>query len=617
MSAPTAILTFTAAYDRLIDRLRTGGHKVSERGPDQASAQCPAHNDRDPSLSITRIEGQALVHCHAGCLTDAVMAALGWSMADLFDDSHGVDYRYQNLTGQVVRTVHRTPDKGFRQKVTKGEPVVLYRLPQVVSAVADGRPVYLVEGEKDVHALEAVEVVATTAPMGASNFAKVDVAPLYGADVVAVVDTDEAGQKWAGQVWAALDGKARSLRFVRAAEGKDAADHVVAGHGVEGFVEIASPEPLPGPGVVTLADIEPESATWLWPGHLPAGKLVILDGDPSVGKSTLMLDLAARVSTGGSWPDGAPGTGPGGVLLLSAEDGLADTIAPRLAAAGADATRVHALTEVPVLVGGGSRMVPPSLPRDIPTMEDVVVKHGVRLVVVDVLMAYLNVGVDSHRDQDVRGVLHMLATMAERTGACIVLVRHLNKTGGANALYRGGGSIGIVGAARAAFLVGRDPEDEERRVVACTKLNIATEPPALAYRVVSDNRFGCARVEWEGTANLTAADLLRGPGDEDERGDRDACAAWMADYLTSSGGEAQAADAMKAGRAVGWSTDQIKRAKKRAGVRSLKSSMTGGWVWQLTDGDEGSAKGGKSAAQSSPPSSLPSGPGALPSGAPV
>ncbi|MDQ6849430.1 MAG: AAA family ATPase, partial [Actinomycetota bacterium] len=164
------------------------------------------------------------------------------------------------------------------------------------------------------------------------------------------------------------------------------------------------------PGVVRLADVQPERVSWLWPGRLPLGKLVVIDGDPSTGKSTLMLDLAARITTNTPFPDGTrPGDGPAGagVLLLSAEDGLADTIAPRLIAAGADLEWVHALTEVPVRDQDGiTKMVPPSLPRDIPVIRRIVEDESVSLVIVDVLMAYLNGKVDSHRDQDVRGVLH-------------------------------------------------------------------------------------------------------------------------------------------------------------------------------------------------------------------
>lgn len=347
-------------------------------------------------------------------------------------------------------------------------------------------------------------------------------------------------------------------------------------------------------GLITLSTVRPERVSWLWPNRLPLGKLVVLDGDPSVGKSTLSLDLASCTSTGRAWPDGAPGGAPAGVLLLSAEDGLADTIAPRLAAAGADPTRIHALVTVtladPIDPDAEPRQASPSLPRDIPLIERIIVEHGVKLVVVDVLMAYLHGGVDAHRDQDVRGVLHQLSAMAERTGCCIVLLRHLNKAGGSSPLYRGGGSIGIVGAARAAFIVARDPEDNERRIFAVTKLNIGAEPPALAYRLIDSPDHGCARIEWEdGPTEHTAAGLLAIPATEEERTERDEAGDWMADYLEKEGATTRAL-VLKAGKAQGHSEATLKRAVKGSRFASELSGFPATATWRLTVGSVGSPR---------------------------
>jgi hypothetical protein len=130
------------------------------------------------------------------------------------------------------------------------------------------------------------------------------------------------------------------------------------------------------------------------------------------------------------------------------------------------------------------------------------------VVVIDPLMAFLSGQVDSHRDQDVRRVLASLAYMASRTGAAVVFVRHTNK-GTGSALDRGSGSIGIVGAARAGLLVAPDPDDEGRRILAMSKSNLAKTPDALAYRIVEDERYGVARVVWDGSSTRTANDLVR------------------------------------------------------------------------------------------------------------
>jgi len=233
-------LTNTTAYDRLADALRAHGSAV-RNGQNRAQAQCPAHEDRNPSLSLTKVEGSVLMHCHAGCATEDVLGALDLAPADLFDTRNGQDYHYRDVGGTVLRTVTRTPQKRFRQSgQTKGTST-LYRLPEVIAAVQADRHVWLVEGEKDVHALEALGEVATTAPMGSANFSKVDPTPLYGGSVVVVVDRDEAGQRWAADVHAALSGHA-IVQWVQAATGKDAADHIAAGHGLDAFEPIDPPQ---------------------------------------------------------------------------------------------------------------------------------------------------------------------------------------------------------------------------------------------------------------------------------------------------------------------------------------------------------------------------------------
>jgi hypothetical protein len=223
------------AYDQLIDTL---GDRVSRSNGTTASARCPGHDDHSPSLSITATEGQVLVYCHAGCRTDDVLAALGMRTADLFDDPRGIDYRYDN-----GRTVHRYPDKRFRQDGTNNPPQ-LYHLGKVRDAVSAGRPVFVVEGEKDVHALEALGITATCSPMGAGKWDKVDPSPLYGADVRIIADQDEPGRKHARDVLASLQGKAAKAAIFRPADRcHDAADHVAADHEVKDFVPAEEPEP--------------------------------------------------------------------------------------------------------------------------------------------------------------------------------------------------------------------------------------------------------------------------------------------------------------------------------------------------------------------------------------
>lgn len=330
-------------------------------------------------------------------------------------------------------------------------------------------------------------------------------------------------------------------------------------------------------GLFRLSEVKPEKVQWLWPGYLPRGKVIIVEGHPSAGKSTLVSDIAARVTTGAEWPDGSPGIRPAGVLLLSAEDGLSDTVVPRLKAADADMDRVYLLNEVEDEDGD---MVMPSVPKHIPQIEKHIKDNRVGLVIVDVLMAYLEG--DSYRDQAVRKMLTPLAQMAARTGACIVLIRHLKKSGKkGSAIMNGSGSIGIIGAARGSFLVAVDEHEHEKRLFACVKMNIAKEPPTLAYRLIDTPDLGVAHCEWEpDPVNVSAEDLgVKMPTDE-RRSEQDEATEWLVGYLDDNGGSAPANKVIEDGKAIGFSLDTLKKAKKAAGVDSMKSvRFDGAWSW--------------------------------------
>ncbi len=245
------------AVERLVEALAPHHVKPLRDG---YRAKCPAHDGQSrDSLSVRQIEGQALVHCFGGCDTADVMTALSMTMRDLFDEPGGARYAYTDDLGTPTRYVTRTPDKRFRQSGdTMGQPQ-LYRLPQVLEAVAAGTTVYVVEGEKDVHAVEAAGGVATTSPMGATNWSKVDPSPLTGAQVIVVPDKDKAGDSYLRDVVTSLEGRAASIRVMRAKVGKDAADHIAAGHTLDELVEEPPPEIEAAPGqswgAVDLSDV--------------------------------------------------------------------------------------------------------------------------------------------------------------------------------------------------------------------------------------------------------------------------------------------------------------------------------------------------------------------------
>ena len=329
-----------------------------------------------------------------------------------------------------------------------------------------------------------------------------------------------------------------------------------------------------------ISGVEPVKVSWLWPSWLARGKLALVDGDPGLGKSAMTLNLAARVSAGMSFPDGSP-CEPAGVVLLSAEDGLADTIRPRLDAAGADTSKILSLATVPD-EDGHERLL--SIPEDLPLIERGIRRVGARLVVVDPLMAFLSGNTNSHRDQDMRRALAPLAGLAERTGAAVLVVRHLNKAAANNPLYRGGGSIGIIGAARMAFVVGKDPKDDNRRVLASTKNNLAPTPRSLVFGLTeADN--GSVEVNWLGQSEVSAKDILATPQDQEHADARGEAVEFLNDVLAD--GPMPAKEVVEEADDAGIAEKTLRRAKKLLNVMVYRENTTGEgrgsgrWMWRL------------------------------------
>jgi putative DNA primase/helicase len=212
------------------------------------------------------------------------------------------------------------------------------------------------------------------------------------------------------------------------------------------------------------SDVQTEKLVWVWPGRIPEGKLVLLGGPPGLGKSQLTAFMAATISNGGDWPCNEGSTAVGNVIFMSAEDGIEDTIVPRLMSAGANLDRVHIVASATKPDGTGRKTF--SLKTDVDLLEAKAKEIAdVRLIIVDPISAYMG-GSDGNGNVETREVLEPLAEMANRLHIAVVAVTHLNKGGGGGnqtALHRFSGSIAFIAAARAAFAVLEDPENDERR----------------------------------------------------------------------------------------------------------------------------------------------------------
>jgi len=306
-----------------------------------------------------------------------------------------------------------------------------------------------------------------------------------------------------------------------------------------------------------------------------------LEGDPDFGKSMITMDLAARVTTGSAMPHEPldyvepldtlePLDLLGGVVILNAEDGLGDTIRPRLEAAGADLTKVLAL---PPMMDDENII---SIPNDIPLIEKAIERVSARMLIIDPLSAFMRG--DPNKDSEVRKALTPLAKMAEDKDVAVLVVRHFNKNIDTRALYRGGGSIGIMGAARSALAVAPHPNDEELRVLVPQKANLSKKAPSLAYTILTAEN-GAARIEWKGTVDLNADELLNV-----NQGELARAKLWITDQLKN--GPVPASDIEEAAKEADISTSTLKRAKDKLPVQSKKDGPDGSWRWHLEEGQE-------------------------------
>jgi hypothetical protein len=349
-------------------------------------------------------------------------------------------------------------------------------------------------------------------------------------------------------------------------------------------VSSASQPPASGrkplPPVVALSQIAPEPLRWLSPGRLAAGKITLLDGDPGLGKSTLLCEFAARISRGDPLPggDAAP---PRPVVLMSAEDDPYDTIRPRIDAAGGDPRRVIAFATLP---NDASNETLGAIPDHLYVIEEIITRTRAALLIIDPLVAFLARGHNANSDQGVRRAFHALKGLAERTGVAIVAVRHLNKSMTANPLYRGGGSIGIIGAARCGLLLASDPDDAERRILASTKDNLGLPPPSLAFRLLSSPGSDVARVVWEGESQWTAGQLLRESASGVPTHSLLADAReWLRAALAD--GPRSAREILREAADAGLGRNLLYTARKLEGVAIAKERIPGGrWVWSYPTG---------------------------------
>ena len=312
--------------------------------------------------------------------------------------------------------------------------------------------------------------------------------------------------------------------------------------------------------IINMSDVESKEISWLWYPFIPYGKLTIIQGDPGEGKTTLVLNIAAVLSKGQGLDEHMKPEQPLHIIYQTAEDGLADTVKPRLEKAQADCNNIFVIDETDV-----------SLSMLDERIEQAILKEKAKLMILDPIQAYLGAKMDMNRANEARDMTKHLGQVAERTGCAIVLIGHMNKNSNGKSSYRGLGSIDFQAAARSVLIVGRVKDEPEVRVVCHTKSSLAPEGTSIAFRLDKNNGF-----EWIGEYDISADELLNGDG----RGQKSRKAKEFLLEILANGGMTQKKIAEEA-EARGIKSKTLWNAKRELEIDSVKRGKQ--WYWMLPE----------------------------------
>ena len=311
--------------------------------------------------------------------------------------------------------------------------------------------------------------------------------------------------------------------------------------------------------MIRMSEIQSQEIEWLWYPFIPYGKLTIIQGDPGDGKTTMVLNLAAKLSKGEALDENMKVTEPVNVIYQTAEDGLADTVKPRLELAGADCERIIVIDESDK-----------SLSMVDERLEEAIVRTGARLLILDPIQAYLGGGMDMNRANEARDMTKKLGALAEKTKCAIILIGHMNKASGNKAAYRGMGSIDFFAVARSVLLVGRVEGEPNTRAVVQIKNKLAAfgHPKAFA---LSEEGF-----QWIGDYEITVDEVL---GSIAPKANKMELAKQMLRELAETQSAVLSNEIFDRADELGISKRTLENAKKELGIRARK--INNAWYWEL------------------------------------
>lgn len=327
--------------------------------------------------------------------------------------------------------------------------------------------------------------------------------------------------------------------------------------------------------------IEPQRTEWLWKPYIPAGRITILAGDPGMGKSQIAIDLVSRLSRGAIMPKSDEKCRMiGGCAIASAEDHTAETIIPRIIAAGGNRQKIKVIRKVEI--EGEARYL--SFPRDFAALKKLIVDLGLRMLVLDPMNSFLSGAVDVYKDHDIRLALTPFEEIAEVTGCALLIIAHLNKKEEAATLYRVGGSIGYVGAARSVLAVSKSERSENVRVLYSIKSNLSKRPPALEYALKMNRELDTTHVVWGGLSSFDPERVLKGEGSQK----RKECEDFLSTVLVD--GPVPSKEIKKAAAEAGICWRTLYQHKRELGVTAKKQGDRWLWIREKKQSKKASAK---------------------------
>lgn len=313
--------------------------------------------------------------------------------------------------------------------------------------------------------------------------------------------------------------------------------------------------------LIQMSEVESEEVKWLWYPYIPYGKLSIVQGDPGDGKTTMVLNLAAKLSKGEALDENMQCDEPINIIYQTAEDGLADTVKPRLESAGADCTRISVIDESDKTLSMADER-----------LEEAIIKTNAKLLILDPIQAYLGGGMDMNRANEARDMTKRLGALAEKYKCAIVLIGHMNKAAGNKAAYRGMGSIDFYAVARSVLLVGRIAEEPELRAVVQIKNNLAAFGHSKAFKL-SENGF-----DWIGDYEISADEVLGGIAPKANKQEQ---AKLLLKELGETNEMVLSSEIMEQAVEEGISKRTMEIAKKDLGIRAKK--INNSWYWILSE----------------------------------